>query len=148
MAEFVEKLILDDTEFISGLENAGKKASELGGKLDKMNKDIKTGTDQKTKSVVDGQKQMDAAIKKTIETQNKEVEALKKTNEALALNKKQTSEVAAAISKVPQQAQAFVKLIDKLKDFKIEYVILGHSERRELGETNQDINKKLRNLHF
>lgn len=33
-----------------------------------------------------------------------------------------------------------------LKDFKIEYVILGHSERRELGETNQDINKKLKNL--
>jgi hypothetical protein len=77
MAEFVEKLILDDTEFISGLENAGKKASELGGKLDKMNKDIKTGTEQKTKSVVDGQKQVDEAIKKTVETQNKQIASVK-----------------------------------------------------------------------
>lgn len=38
--------------------------------------------------------------------------------------------------------------VDILKDFKIEYVILGHSERRELGETNQDINKKIKNLPF
>ena len=32
--------------------------------------------------------------------------------------------------------------VDILKEFKVEYVILGHSERRELGETNLDINKK------
>ncbi|MFA6355451.1 MAG: triose-phosphate isomerase, partial [Candidatus Paceibacterota bacterium] len=30
-----------------------------------------------------------------------------------------------------------------LKDFGVEYVIVGHSERRALGETNQTINKKI-----
>lgn len=38
--------------------------------------------------------------------------------------------------------------VDILKEFKVEYVILGHSERRELGETNLDINKKIKNLPF
>jgi len=31
-----------------------------------------------------------------------------------------------------------------LKDFGVQYVIVGHSERRELGETNEIVNKKVR----
>lgn len=31
----------------------------------------------------------------------------------------------------------------ELKDFGVEYVIIGHSERRKLGDTNLDINKKI-----
>ena len=31
-----------------------------------------------------------------------------------------------------------------LKDFGVKYVIIGHSERRNLGETNQDVNKKIK----
>ncbi|MBI3031897.1 triose-phosphate isomerase [Candidatus Woesearchaeota archaeon] len=30
-----------------------------------------------------------------------------------------------------------------LKEFKVKYVLIGHSERRELGETNEMVNKKL-----
>jgi triosephosphate isomerase len=34
----------------------------------------------------------------------------------------------------------------QLKDLGVKYVIVGHSERREAGETNQDINEKIRTL--
>jgi len=33
-----------------------------------------------------------------------------------------------------------------LKDLKVSYAIVGHSERRSLGETNIDINKKIKSL--
>lgn len=36
--------------------------------------------------------------------------------------------------------------VSMLKDFGVKYVIVGHSERRELGETNLDINKKIKLL--
>ena len=35
-----------------------------------------------------------------------------------------------------------------LVDLKVEYVIIGHSERRKLGETNLDINKKIKAALF
>ncbi len=34
-----------------------------------------------------------------------------------------------------------------LKDMGVEYVIVGHSERRKMGENNEIINKKILNLH-
>ena len=33
----------------------------------------------------------------------------------------------------------------QLKDFKVKYIILGHSERRALGESNEIINQKIKN---
>jgi len=33
--------------------------------------------------------------------------------------------------------------VSQLKNFGVEYIILGHSERRKLGDTNIDINKKI-----
>src|SRR3989344_7132467 len=34
----------------------------------------------------------------------------------------------------------------QLKNFGVEYVILGHSEQRALGETNEEVNKKIKTV--
>lgn len=108
MAENIEKLILDDSGFITPLNESIKKLNETEQALKSLNQ---TSQKETAKTA--------AELKKTTDIQNKAVEDLKKgVSSQIKLysdQKKAASEVAAAILKSSDTAAKFSALMNKLE---------------------------------
>ena len=78
MADYVEKLILDDSQFVSGLDEVIKKTNQAEKEFSELNKEVSESQKQMGKEVTDTSKKIEKANQDTAKSHRAETEELKK----------------------------------------------------------------------
>ena len=78
MADYVEKLILDDSQFVSGLDEVIKKTNQAEKEFSELNKEVSESQKQMGKEITDTSKKIEKANQDTAKSHRAETEELKK----------------------------------------------------------------------
>jgi hypothetical protein len=110
--DFIQRLILDDSDFLKGMQTSTQAAQTLEKEFESATKTIKVENDKMAQAVVQGADKIQKANKDT-------VTAVNSTNAAMKRNQQEVTEVAMAIAKVGGSGDKLTALFKKLEAVKL-----------------------------
>lgn len=110
--DFIQRLILDDSDFLKGMQNSTQATQVLEKEFEQATKTIKTETDKMAQSVVQGSDKIQKSNKDT-------VTAVNNTNAAMKRNQKEVAEVTLAIASSAGAGDKLQALFKKLEQVKL-----------------------------